>query len=159
MQRADLTTRAVAGFVDFLIILGLARLPDVLGTLSASGYILARDGLFAGRSLGKKIIGLRVTAADDSGPEVSYRESVIRNITLAAAYLLFLIPYAGWILGPLVIGAEGLTALGDERGMRIGDLLARTQVSRDVTGTMQGRQTPQPGPPAEPQAAPPSTAE
>ncbi len=131
MQRADLTTRAVAGFVDFLLIIGLSRLPDVLGFLSAIGYILIRDGLFERQSIGKKLIGIRITTSEPSGPSVTYRESIIRNVTFAAAYLLFLIPYAGWVLGPLVVGAECLAAIGDERGMRVGDLLARTVVVQE----------------------------
>ncbi|MGE5809067.1 MAG: RDD family protein [Nitrospirota bacterium] len=132
MQRADLTTRAVAGFVDLLIIMGLSRLPDILGFLFASGYILIRDGLFDRRSVGKKLIGLRVTASDEAAPEATYRESIIRNAPFAIAYLLFLIPYAGWILGPVTVGLECLAALGDERGMRVGDLLARTLVVPDA---------------------------
>jgi uncharacterized RDD family membrane protein YckC len=126
MQKADLTTRAVAGFIDLLLIIGMARLPDVMGFLAVTGYILARDGLFAQQSLGKKLIGLRVALSDDPGTVVSFRESIIRNMPLAVAYLLFLIPYVGWILGPLALGVEALSAMGDERGMRIGDLLART---------------------------------
>jgi len=128
MQKADLTTRVVAGFIDFLLVLGLTRLPDVIGFLSACGYILIRDGLFDNQSVGKKLIGLFVMSADDPGRPVRFRESIIRNAPLALAYMLFLVPYAGWILGPLALGAEGLTALGDERGMRIGDLLARTSI-------------------------------
>jgi uncharacterized RDD family membrane protein YckC len=126
MQKAELTTRAVAGFIDLLLVIGMARLPDVMGFLAVTGYILVRDGLFAQQSVGKKVIGLRVTLTDDPGSAVSFRESIIRNIPLAVAYLLFLVPYAGWILGPLALGIEALTAMGDERGMRIGDLLART---------------------------------
>ena len=45
MQKADITTRAVAGFIDFLLILGLTRLPDVLGLLSASGWIFLASGV------------------------------------------------------------------------------------------------------------------
>ncbi len=127
MRKADLTTRAVAGFIDLLIVIGLHRLPDILGFLSAAGYLLVRDGLFEGRSAGKKLVGLRVVSADDEGRPCGYRESIIRNVTLAAAYLLFIIPYAGWILGPLALAVECLTAAGDEQGMRIGDMLARTQ--------------------------------
>jgi len=126
MQKAELTTRAVAGFIDLLLVIGMARLPDVMGFLAVTGYILVRDGLFAQQSVGKKVIGLRVALADDPGKAVSFRESIIRNIPLAIAYLLFLVPYAGWILGLLALGVEALTAMGDERGMRIGDLLART---------------------------------
>jgi uncharacterized RDD family membrane protein YckC len=132
VQRADLTTRAIAGFIDFLLIIGLARLPDALGFLSAAGYLLFRDGLLDRRSLGKKLLGLTVASAESPGKAVSYRESIIRNFPLLLAFILFLIPYAGWVLGPLVLVAEYLTALGDERGMRIGDMLARTDVVLEV---------------------------
>ncbi len=129
MQKADLTTRAVACFVDLLIVIGLARLPDVLGFLSASGYILIRDGLFQGRSAGKKLIGVLVRPEDeDQQRTVTYRESIVRNATFEAAYILFLIPYAGWVLGPAALIIEWLVALGDDRGMRAGDMLARTWV-------------------------------
>ncbi|HUI66633.1 MAG TPA: RDD family protein [Nitrospirota bacterium] len=127
MQKADLTTRAVAGFVDLLLVIGLARLPDVLGFLSAAGYLLIRDGLFEGQSTAKKLIGLRVAPLEGE-KTMTYRESIIRNVPLALAFMLFLIPYAGWLLGPLALGIECLTAIGDERGMRIGDMLARTWV-------------------------------
>ncbi len=130
MQKADLITRTVAGFVDLLLVIGLARLPDVLGFLSAVGYILVRDGLFDGRSVGKKIIGLRVAGESVPGGMADYRASIIRNAPVAAAYILFLIPYAGWVLGPLALCMEYLIAVGDEQGMRFGDLLARTRVVR-----------------------------
>lgn len=126
MQKAELTTRAVAGFIDLLLVIGMARLPDIMGFLAVTGYILVRDGLFHAQSVGKKVIGLRVALTDDPGKSGSFRESIIRNVPLAIAYLLFLVPYAGWLLGPLALGVEALTAMGDERGMRIGDLLART---------------------------------
>jgi len=128
LRRADLTTRAVAGLVDLLLIIGLARLPDVIGFLSAAGYILIRDGLFDRRSIGKKLIGLRVVSLEDSGPASTYRDSIIRNAPLVLAYFLFLIPYVGWAFGPLALGAECLVAIGDKTGMRIGDMLAKTQV-------------------------------
>ncbi len=128
LQRADLTTRSVAGFVDILLIIGLARLPDVFGFLSAAGYILIRDGLLNGQSIGKKLIGLRVISSENPGCSMSYRESIIRNVPLTIAFLLFLIPYVGWVLGLIVLCVECLTALGDNDGMRIGDMLAKTRV-------------------------------
>jgi len=142
MQKADLTTRAVAGFVDLLLIIGLARLPDILGFLSASGYILFRDGLFQGRSVGKKLIGLSVSMEDDEKRAATYRESIIRNVPFAAAYILFLIPYAGWVLGPLALSIEGLVAMGDDRGMRIGDMLARTCVVQPNRAVSEAGQEP-----------------
>lgn len=128
MQRAETTARAVAGFIDLLIILALVRLPDVLGFLSAVGYLLFRDGLFDRQSVGKKLIGLRVVSCDDPGKPVSYRESIIRNVPFAVACLLFFVPYVGWLLGLLPLAIEWLTALGDERGLRVGDLIARTLI-------------------------------
>ena len=133
MQRADLTTRAVAGLVDLLLIIGLARLPDVIGFLSAAGYILIRDGLFDHRSIGKKLIGLRVVSLEDSVPASTYRDSIIRNVPLVLAYFLFLIPYVGWIFCLLALCAEYLIVIGDKMGMRIGDMLARTQVVLEVS--------------------------
>jgi uncharacterized RDD family membrane protein YckC len=132
LQRADLTTRAVAGFVDLLLIIGLARLPDIFGFLSAAGYILFRDGLFDRRSIGKKVIGLRVVSSEGAGYSAGYRESIIRNVPLVLAFSLFLIPYVGWVLGPLALSVECLTAIGDTMGMRIGDMLARTYVVLQV---------------------------
>jgi uncharacterized RDD family membrane protein YckC len=128
MQKADLTTRAVAGFIDLLIVIGLARLPDIIGFLAATGYILARDGMFRSQSVGKKLIGLRIAPSDAPGRTASYRESLLRNAPPALAFLLFLVPYVGWVLGPLVLAVEALAALGDDRGMRVGDLIARTWV-------------------------------
>ena len=147
MQKADLTTRTVAGFIDLLIVMGLARLPDVIGFLAATGYILVRDGLFDQQSVGKKVIGLRVAFADAQGRACSYRESIIRNMPLAVTFLLFRVPYAGWILGSLALAVEGLVALGDERGMRVGDLLARTYTVQPDAASAAG--------PAPPAAAPP----
>ncbi len=157
MQKADLTTRAVAGFIDLLIVIGLARLPDVIGLLAASGYILFRDGLFRAQSVGKKLIGLCIAPAEESSRPISFRESILRNATLALAFLLSLIPYAGWVLGPLAVAVEALTALGDDRGMRIGDLLARTwTVSADpqAAGKTEGPQ----GPDASPEGGSPADA-
>ena len=150
MRTADLTTRSVAGFIDLLLITGLTRLPDVTGFLSSIGYLLIRDGLFARQSVGKKLIGLRVAPADGQDQPVAFRESIIRNIPLAAAYVVWQIPFAGWLLGPLVLGIEYVTALGDDRSMRVGDLLARTIIVAE-TRTSPGGAVPAQPAEAEPQ--------
>jgi uncharacterized RDD family membrane protein YckC len=152
MQKADLTTRAVAGFVDLLIVVGLARLPDVIGFLSAITYILLRDGLFERQSFGKKVIGLRIASADDPATAISFRESIIRNVTLALAFLLFQVPYAGWVLGPAALFIEYLVVLGDERGMRIGDLIARTIALPGHSSLVAPEQRPGPSASSEPDA-------
>jgi uncharacterized RDD family membrane protein YckC len=153
MQKADLTTRTVAGIVDLLVIIGLTRLPDVFGFLFAAGYILIRDGLFDQCSVGKKLIGLRVASAEDSGSKVAYRESIIRNVPLVVAYSLFFVPYAGWVLGPLALGVEWLVALGDAAGMRIGDMLARTYVVLAVSVPGKGKSGSEQGPDTAPACA------
>lgn len=151
MQKADLTPRAIAGFVDLLVVIGLTRLPDVLGFLSASGYILARDGLFQGRSPGKKLIGLSVRSAEDGDRATTYRDSIIRNVPLVVIYILFLIPFMGWIIGPVALAVEWLVAVGDDRGMRIGDMLANTWVvqSKPDAAKTGNEQAAQSDPPAE----------
>jgi uncharacterized RDD family membrane protein YckC len=147
LRKADLTSRAAAALVDLLIIMGLARLPDIIGFLAAAGYILIRDGLFDRRSIGKKLVGLQVVSSEGRGPALTYRESIIRNLPIVTAYFLFLIPYAGWVLGPAVLGVEFLTAIGDSAGMRVGDMLARTHVALAVPAAAD--RPPDPGPSGE----------
>ncbi|MBI4745079.1 MAG: hypothetical protein HY786_00675 [Deltaproteobacteria bacterium] len=60
-SKADLLNRFLAKFIDFLIIgaLGTAIKAPV-GSMAALTYALIADGFFDGRSLGKKLIGLKV---------------------------------------------------------------------------------------------------
>lgn len=153
MRIADLTTRAVAGFIDLLLVIGLTRLPDVIGILAAVGYLLVRDGLFPQQSVGKKLIRLRVVSADRPELPLRFRESILRNTPFAIAYLLWLIPVAGWVLGPLVAGLEYLVALGDERSSRIGDLLARTEVMMEPLASPAAASATEPEPAAGPSAS------
>lgn len=75
-------------------------------------YWLLRDGMFNGRSLGKKVMGLKVvnTAGNRA---CSYKDSFLRNITLV-------IPIVGFI--------DIIIALVDSEGLRMGDKIAKTQV-------------------------------
>jgi len=142
LKRADITTRAVAGLIDLLVVIALSRLPDILGFLTVTAYILIRDGLFDQRSIGKKLINLRVVSSEHSD-SVHFRESIIRNTPFVVAYFLFFIPYAGWIFGLVVLGIEFLISLGDERGMRIGDMIARTWVVAEVPVTRKSSTVPE----------------
>jgi hypothetical protein len=47
---------------------------------------------------------------------------------IGLAYLLFFIPYAGKLLFAAVLVIEGLLIIGNDRGHRIGDEVAGTQV-------------------------------
>jgi uncharacterized RDD family membrane protein YckC len=83
-----------------------------LGICLLVGYQLLRDSLFGGRSLGKKIMGLKVINTKTNGP-CSKKDSVLRNITL-------IIPVVGLI--------DVIMGLVDAEGLRIGDKIAGTKV-------------------------------
>ncbi len=113
--------------MDFLLIAAVMQVIPQVGYLSGVVYLLISDGLFDGRSIGKKIIRLKVISVpgESSG---TFRDSMIRNITLAAPLLLYKIPLFGWIFLVTALALEFLLMLGNEEGMRLGDDLAHTKV-------------------------------
>lgn len=80
-------------------------------------YTLFKDGLGRGQSLGKRLAGLMVVRLDDNTP-CSYAASALRNLI---KFVLNLIPLIGWLIEPIIV-------LAQERGQRLGDLAANTQV-------------------------------
>jgi len=122
-----LLLRVMAKLLDIIVIAAAAGLAPKVGFLAGLAYLLIGDGLFDGRSLGKKIMRLRVVTAD-SGVSGGFRASMIRNAPFAAAMLLFNIPFAGWIFPAFVLVFEFLLALGNGDGMRLGDDFAGTRV-------------------------------
>jgi uncharacterized RDD family membrane protein YckC len=91
------------------------------------GYTLFCDGLFSGRSIGKKAMGLRVVCKDEHFTQCCLISSVLRNFLQAAAFvgygLLIFIPFA--LLYELL---ELLFIAFHKEGRRIGDLFANTSV-------------------------------
>jgi uncharacterized RDD family membrane protein YckC len=73
------------------------------------GYLLLRDGI-GGRSLGKKLVGLKVL---QEGKQCTYVGSVKRNITMIV---------------PLLNIVELIMPFVDAEGLRFGDKFAKTQV-------------------------------
>ena len=94
---------AAGGIIAMLLIL--------LGLVVFVAFVLLRDGLFGGRSPGKKLMKLRVVLSD--GSQCRYVQSALRNVTL-------LVPVLGLI--------EMILPLVDKEGLRIGDKVAKTQV-------------------------------
>jgi hypothetical protein len=90
-------------------------------------YVLIADGFSGGRSIGKRLIGLQ-TIIPRRQEASGFKESVIRNLPLALAYLFVFVPYIGWIVAIAVAALEGLLIIGNERGLRLGDEFANTQV-------------------------------
>ena len=95
--------------------------------MAGLAYILIADGFSEGRSVGKRLIGLQ-TVIPRSQKVSGFKESIIRNLPLALAYLLFSIPYIGWLAALAILALESLLIIGNDQGLRLGDDFARTQV-------------------------------
>lgn len=124
--KADYLPRLVARIIDLLVAAALAQVVKPVGFFAGLTYLLIADSVMPGRSAGKAVIGLRVMA--DDGQPAGLRESILRNVPIGAAFLVTVIPWIGWLLAGAVMVVEGLLVIGNERGHRLGDELARTHV-------------------------------
>ena len=136
---ADFRRRAFARAIDLVLALALFLLVPaghpVAAALLSGAVLLFGDSLFgAGRSLGKRIAGLRVMILSTQRP-AGVRESVLRN----GLFVLGLLPAFTGAASPLpaaalacVIVLEAGVALRpltrDLGQRRLGDLIAGTQV-------------------------------
>ena len=131
LKKADLTHRLLARFIDFLIGAAFCLILPPVGVLAGATYVAIADGLFGGKSLGKRIIGLRVVHTEDGSP-ITFKDSLVRNSLYAVIYLFYLIPYLRWFLigtvGLLIIAFETYYLVADVNGYRVGDLAAGTMV-------------------------------
>jgi uncharacterized RDD family membrane protein YckC len=126
-RRAGLLLRTVARSVDFILIAAVIEIIPKAGYFAGLIYLLVSDGFFDGRSVGKKLIRLRVVSIRTNTP-CSFRDSIIRNSTLAAGYLFWAIPWIGWLLTLIVFAVEFVLALGSSDNKRLGDEIAGTMV-------------------------------
>ncbi len=129
--KANLVNRCIAKSLDLLLVWALSKLLPPVGFFAGLAYLLIADGFNEGRSPGKWLIGLRVLQWEGARP-CTFRESVLRNSTLALGYLAMQIPILGWLVAGAVAGLEALLMVGNERGLRLGDDIARTQVADSV---------------------------
>ena len=125
--KAQVLNRFIAKFVDLLLVAAAGKIAPPVGWLAGLAYVLIADGLPGGRSVGKRLAGLQ-TVVPRAREVAGFQESIIRNLPLGCAYLLFAVPYVGWVATILVIGFEVLLIIGNEQGLRLGDDLAHTQV-------------------------------
>lgn len=130
MPKADIGKRIIAWIIDQIIIgvilglfIGLAFLFAIifaplaivfylLGILIVLIYWLLKDGLMNGRSIGKKVMSLKVINIERKTP-CSFLESFLRNIL--------------WYI-PIISFIELILPIIDADGIRLGDRLAKTQV-------------------------------
>ena len=125
-SKASVLNRLVAKIIDLIVAAAFSKLLPPVGFFAGLTYLLIADGFFDGRSLGKKLIKLRTVKT--GGELCTYKDSILRNLTIAIGYILFFIPYVGWILTLIVYSIEGLIIIGNEKGLRIGDELAKTYI-------------------------------
>jgi uncharacterized RDD family membrane protein YckC len=118
---ADWQTRSLAFLIDLILFVtlfyGLGTSSHFWGVFLSMIYMVFRDGLFSGQSIGKKVMGIRVVHTD--GRPISFVDSSFRNV-------LFLVPY----LLPLFLVVETAALFRSPERLRLGDRIARTRVIR-----------------------------
>lgn len=127
LKKADILLRAVAKALDLLLIAAVWELLPKAGFYAGIFYILVSDGLFSGRSVAKKVIGLQVISLKTKAP-CTMRDSIIRNLPIAAGIILIKVPLIGWIIFAAICILELVLITGSEDSVRIGDMLANTTV-------------------------------
>lgn len=143
--------RALAWAIDFAIFAAFAIVLVTMNSFAGSktiyglslvllflvywGYPVIGEVYFAGRTFGKKALGLKVVRVD--GLPVGWRESTLRNLLLVVDFM------------PMLYSTGLLCMLLDGRFRRVGDIVANTQVIYDETHAKRGKITQ-----AEPMAAP-----
>jgi hypothetical protein len=125
--KSQVLNRFIAKSIDLIIVVAAGNLVPQIGWLAGLIYVLIADGFSGGRSIGKRLIGLQ-TIVPSTQEASGFRESVIRNLPFALAYLLLEVPYIGWVMAIAIVALEGLLIVGNDQGLRLGDELARTQV-------------------------------
>jgi uncharacterized RDD family membrane protein YckC len=129
--KAGLLARGVGRSADLIVSLAFSALFHEVGVLAGLLYLLVADALWHGQSIGKKIAGTRAVHVPDRTP-AGLKESMLRNLPFALAFLFYSVPLIGWLLffvvGLPVIGFEGYMVYSDALGIRIGDIFADTQV-------------------------------
>lgn len=126
-KRAGLLNRTVAKILDFILIAAAVEVVPKAGFFAGLVYLLIGDGLFDGRSVGKKLIGIRVVSADIHSP-CTFKDSILRNSTFGIGYLLSKILWIGWLFIAIVALFEFILLIGSKDRKRLGDEIAKTIV-------------------------------
>lgn len=129
-RRARYLARLVGKAADLILAMSLWQIPGAAGILAALFYLLMCDGFPGGRSLGKWLTGLKVIRL---GPEpIDFQASMLRNLPVAAPFLLYLVPAVGpflaFTIGMAILLIETYLGFYDPDGQRAGDTLAETLV-------------------------------
>lgn len=129
-RRARYLARLVGKAADLIIAMMLWQVPGAAGAFAAIFYVLLCDGFPGGRSAGKRLTGLKVVRAD--GGPMDFQASLLRNLTVSAPFLFYLVPVVGpfltFTVGLAVLLIETYLGFYDPDGQRAGDTLAETLV-------------------------------
>ncbi len=134
-KKADLFKRFVAYLIDAILASVISLIP-VVGGLVAGTYMLLRDGFdfMQNRSLGKMAVNLKPIIIE-TGSNCDIQTSAKRNWPFAIGHFLVAIPVIGWIFAILIwiplliyVVIEAVLVFTDDKGIRLGDKMAGTQV-------------------------------
>jgi uncharacterized RDD family membrane protein YckC len=140
LTAAGFFDRFIARTIDLVIVVALYEIIPTIGYFAGLVYLLIADGLFEGRSVGKRLIGLKVVLAE--GMNCGYKESIFRNFPFAVGFILCgifgAVPLIGWLMSFIIIvvilAFESLVIIGSDDGKRLGDEIANTQVVEEEQG-------------------------
>jgi len=123
--------RIIAKSIDLAISLLFAACTGIMGLFFSILYIVLSDSLFAGQSIGKKIVGFRVIDLE-TGNYCNIKQSVFRNALIALPLIFFFGGIVGMIVGAsLLVGVlifETYLILKIGSFQRHGDMVANTSV-------------------------------
>ncbi|MGZ3712988.1 MAG: RDD family protein [Bdellovibrionota bacterium] len=127
--------RLIGKAIDLIIVVALVSVLYPAGPLAGFLYILICDGLKGGRSLGKRVVGLQVINTVTGRP-AQFKDSIVRNSTVAIPTLFSMVPIVGWILwiviGIPILAIELYLMTRLDQQARLGDTMADTKVSEWV---------------------------
>ncbi len=132
LQKPIVLNRLVGKSIDLVLMIALASIPLYpANALAAFLYVLICDGFKGGRSLGKRVTGLRVVNTT-TGKPASFQDSIVRNCTIAIPVLFFMVPIVGWglwfLFGIPLLAFEIYLMTRLDQHARLGDTMADTQV-------------------------------
>lgn len=129
-RRARYLARLVGKAADLIVAMSLWHIPGAAGVCAALFYLLMCDGFPGGRSPGKVLTGLKVVRIDRDG--MDFTASLMRNLPVAAPFLLNLLPVIGpflaYTVGIAILLIETYLGFYDPDGQRAGDTFAETLV-------------------------------
>lgn len=127
--KVDVMTRFLAALIDGLMSAAVSLIP-VIGAIISTVYLLIKDGLFEGQSVGKKLMKLQVVSLE--GNKADFAVSAKRNVIFAIPSFIMIIPVLGWIVAPIlalvILIIEVVKVLNEPKGRRLGDTWAGSQV-------------------------------